>query len=117
MSTPARTGRPGAISTIGLTGAPSAAARARPKLPAPPPPDPAPANPASAATAAERVSYTIRMDSEESNKIDRFTLELRPDVGRRVDRSEIIRALLMLVASDSSLRNLLVELLKDRKYQ
>jgi len=133
-SQPRRAGRPGAISSIGLTGAPSTASPVAPVVPqqspepAAPPAEavvtprrrdvtssrqtsPARIRPGSPpkATADTTVSYTLRLDRRESMDIDRLGLDLRYETGRRtLDRSEVIRTLLRLASTDKQVRAALV---------
>lgn len=131
---PRRAGRPGAISSIGLTGAPSTASPVAPVVPqqAPEPAAPPvevtvtprrrdvtksqgtsstrirPGSPPRA-TAETTVSYTLRLDRRESMDIDRLGIDLRYETGRRtLDRSEVIRTLLRLASTDSKVREALV---------
>lgn len=140
MTAPRRSGRPSAISSVGLTGAPSTAAPVAPvpAQPLPPFPDvPAPelapvpqsAGPVSSrrrdvttsrtllpgttpppkAEAETTIAYTVRFDLGESMAIDAMGIRLRMETGRRkLDRSEIIRALLRLTETDDAVREALV---------
>lgn len=134
-SQPRRAGRPGAISSIGLTGAPSTASPVAPAVPQQQNPEPAAPpvaeaivtprrrdvtspSPASTrirpgsppkATADTTVSYTLRLDQRESMDIDRLGIDLRYETGRRtLDRSEVIRTLLRLASTDPKVREVLV---------
>ena len=143
MTPPARRGRPSAISTIGLTGAPPAAAPLAPPAPEPPAPsddhdvttsrrhEPATSRPRDVKaprprdvktsppgeTAGQRVtrpvSYTVRLSEDEADDADDLTRALRRATRRRrLDRSEVTRALLSLARTDDAVRALLVERLR-----
>lgn len=101
MTPPSRRARPSMISTVGLTGAPSAATpvagstNRRQEMPE------------SRPSAERRLSYTLRFEEEESIRIDEFVLELRRHLKRRLDRSDIIRVLLRLAIDDPQVREIL----------
>jgi Arc/MetJ-type ribon-helix-helix transcriptional regulator len=50
------------------------------------------------------VSYTVRLSLDELDQADDLLRTLRRDTGRRLDRSEVIRALLALAATDDRIR-------------
>lgn len=136
MTGPKRAGRPGGISSIGLTGAPAAAA---PVAPAPVSPSPAPVPPqqvkedvssrrrepvtseararfsAPPATADTTSSYTLRMHVDDADEVDELRKRMRRRTGRRsIDQAEIIRVLLRLAIDDAAVRGaLLSELTKS----
>jgi hypothetical protein len=61
------------------------------------------------ADAETTVAYTVRFDVADAAAIDALALELRAETGRRtLDRSEIIRALLLMADKDRAVRLLLV---------
>jgi len=131
MTGPKRAGRPGGISSIGLTGAPATAA---PVAPVPPPasptPVPVPTQQAKAdvssrrhepvtsararfsappATADTTTSYTLRMHVDDADEVDELRKRLRRFTGRRaLDQAEVIRVLLRLAIDDDRVRAALV---------
>jgi hypothetical protein len=119
---PRRSGRPSAISSVGLTGAPSTASAVAPlpeaRTEAPVTPRPRDVvtsrrprtSSAPSATAETTVSYTIRFDQDESSNIDELMIRLKRAAGRRtLDRSEVIRTLLRLADENAAVRAALVD--------
>ncbi len=138
-SSPKRSGRPGGISTIGLTGAPATAAPVAPPTTPPPPfPDvptpplaPVPSQKAAEvkargeavtsprarftappATADTTSSYTLRLHVDDAQEVDELRARLRKRTGRRaLDQSEILRGLLRLAVDDEAVRAALINVL------
>lgn len=132
--TPKRSGRPGAISAIGLTGAPASAApiggdvvtsrgheatTSRPR-------DVTSSRPrdvtgerrssqvrGSAPAAATAVSYTLRLAPDDADALDDLVRALGREAGRRrLDKSEVMRALLDLTRTDDDVRARLLAALR-----
>lgn len=131
---PKRAGRPGAISAIGLTGAPAApapigsdvvtsrgheATTSRPRgvtssrshdVTAP---QQSPQVRGSAPAAATAVSYTLRLAPVDADALDDLVRALGREAGRRrLDKSELIRALLDLTRTDDDVRARLLAALR-----
>src|SRR4051794_10054557 len=56
--------------------------------------------------------YSIQLDDGDALRFDELALVARRKLGRRVDKSELLRALLLLAADDASLRDQLIDRLK-----
>lgn len=86
---------------------PAAAEPAPPRRPASRPP---------AASAGERPSkFTVLLDQDQAADADSLQLTIRRQLARRVDKSEIVRALLALAADDLTLRQQLVDELRRQR--
>lgn len=114
-----RSGRPSAIRSIGLIGAPAAAAQisegpveavVTPRRHDAMTPQQQPERSRTPRAGADTtVAYTLRLDIAEAAEIDALGLALRREAGRRtLGRSEVIRALLRLAANDDAVRAALV---------
>jgi predicted transcriptional regulator len=57
--------------------------------------------------------YTALLDSETAEAFDELALRARRAKGRRVEKAEIVRALIMLAADDASLRDQIIGQLPD----
>ncbi|MEP6464411.1 MAG: hypothetical protein ABJC62_13570 [Frankiaceae bacterium] len=57
--------------------------------------------------------YTVILDGQAADTFDETLLRLRRQLGRRVDRSQVIRELLALVAEDEALGAQVVDRLRD----
>jgi hypothetical protein len=57
--------------------------------------------------------YTALLDPETAEAFDELALRARRVKGRRVEKSEIVRALIMLAADDASLRDQVIGQLPD----
>lgn len=57
--------------------------------------------------------YTALLDSDTAEAFDELALRARRIKGRRVEKSEIVRALIMLAADDASLRDQVIGQLPD----
>ena len=55
--------------------------------------------------------YTALLDADTAAEFDALALTARRHLGRKVDKSEIVRSLIRLAADDASLRNQLIALL------
>src|SRR5690349_3740909 len=53
--------------------------------------------------------YTVRLNPETAASFDELALAARRKLGRRVDKSAIVRALVLLAADDASLRDQLID--------
>jgi hypothetical protein len=125
--TATRSKRAGAISSIGLTGAPSQASPIAgdvelfPEVPTPREPvKPRRHEPVTSrrrfeappATSSGTTSYTLRLDVADADEVDELRTALRRTTGRRaLDQSAIIRALLTLAIDDDAVRSALVRVL------
>lgn len=121
---PKRAGRPGAINSIGLTGAPAAAAPVAPVARQAPAPIPAPSAPldadrpvprfeAPSATAPSTTSYTLRLHQADAAEVDLLRVRLRGETGRRnLDQAAIVRTLLRMAIDDDTIRAALLRELK-----
>lgn len=66
----------------------------------------------SAPAAAASVAWTIRYDPVESMEIDEWLLELRRELGRsRLDKSEVVRALVQAARQEPRVRRILLDIL------
>src|SRR3712207_4785371 len=72
------------------------------------------AAPASAATVGASRKYTVILDDEAADAFDGRLLAIRRSVGRKVDKSHVIRELLALLDEDASLTAQVVDRLKLR---
>lgn len=63
--------------------------------------------------AAEAVAFTVRFDQDEAIAVDEFVLAVRRAAGRRVDKSELVRALLRLARDWEDLRRAVAGGLRD----
>lgn len=62
---------------------------------------------------ADSVAFTVRFDPEEYNDIDEWLLSLRRELGRsRLDKSEVVRALLSAARDRADVRRILLSILK-----
>ena len=52
--------------------------------------------------------YTALLDADTAAEFDALALTARRQLGRKVDKSEIVRSLIRLAADDASLRNQLI---------
>lgn len=97
----------------GLRAAATATAPARP--PADPTPDaieptPAPApSPARVTEKARTTKYTALLDDATGVAFDELALMARRKLGRRIDKSQLMRALILLAADDASLRDQVID--------
>jgi hypothetical protein len=106
-----RSGRPSAIASLGLTGAPGAPAQVGATT-TPPAPAEAPqpvhdvttSRPHDVTPQPAAVAYTVRLSPEEAHDSDALLLDLRRAVGRRLDKSATVRALLRLARTDPAVR-------------
>lgn len=110
MSAARRAGRPSAITTLGLTGAPGAPAHVgTPTGPAGavgPAPDAVTPRPPDTTGEPEPppVAYTVRLSPDEAHDSDTLLLDLRRTLARRLDKSAVVRALLHLARTDPAVR-------------
>lgn len=63
------------------------------------------------AVAEKPSKYTVLLSDSDALMWDELAVTLRRDLGRRVDKSSIVRALVYLAAEDESLRRQLAETL------
>jgi hypothetical protein len=82
--------------------------------PAPPPAPRGAAAPAEAAKPRGKSKYTLLLEPEEAVELDGVQLAVRRQLGRRVDKSMIFRALVTIVADDATVRQQLIEELRGR---
>lgn len=62
----------------------------------------------------DSVALTVRFDPDEYNEIDEWLLSLRRELGRaRLDKSEVVRALLLAARERADVRRALLALLKS----
>jgi hypothetical protein len=59
--------------------------------------------------------YTAMLDGETAEAFDELALKARRVLGRRVDKSELIRVLIMLAADDASLRDQVIAEVEVRR--
>lgn len=65
-----------------------------------------------APAAADAVAYTLRLDPDDALAVDTWILELRQELGRtRLDKSEVLRALLDLARQRPEVRRALLRAL------
>jgi hypothetical protein len=88
----------------------SMVAPARPSTPAAA--DASAATPAGAADKVKMTKYSIQLVDADALRFDELALAARRKLGRRVDKSELLRALLLLAADDASLRGQLIDQLR-----
>lgn len=68
----------------------------------------------STAQAGPRQSkFTVNLDARDAEDFDRLVLTARRALGRRVDKSEIVRALIAMMGRDAALRQEVHELIRD----
>ncbi|MFE7332364.1 hypothetical protein ACFU8W_47470 [Streptomyces sp. NPDC057565] len=58
---------------------------------------------------------TVRFDEQQAEEADRLLLDLRADVGRRLDKAEAVRALLLLADDGGPVRGALVKGLRGSR--
>jgi hypothetical protein len=63
-------------------------------------------------TSRDRRKFTLIFRREEAEALDEFLLHARRRLGRRVDKSEVVRSLLELTYTDPSLEEQLLEHLR-----
>lgn len=56
-----------------------------------------------------RLKYTLLLDPDEAGAFDEVTIRLRRKLVRRVDKAEVLRAMISMLADDPSLLNDLSE--------
>jgi hypothetical protein len=71
---------------------------------------PLPAPPAPGTT--DRRKYTIRIDPDPADRFERAVLELTVDVGRKLDKSEVMRELLELFVDDPTVAKAVLDRLR-----
>jgi hypothetical protein len=71
-----------------------------------------PAPPAPGST--DRRKYTIRIDPAPADRFERAVLQLTVDVGRKLDKSEVMRELLDLFVDDPAVAASVVDRLRRR---
>ncbi len=59
-----------------------------------------------------KTKYSIQLDDADAVRFDELALVARRKLGRRVDKSELLRALLLLAADDASLRDQVIDQLR-----
>jgi hypothetical protein len=59
--------------------------------------------------------YTAMLDGETAEAFDELALKARKLLGRRVEKSELIRVMIMLVADDASLREQVIAEVEARR--
>lgn len=69
---------------------------------------------ASPAAAEQPSKYTALLDPTTAAAFDELALAARRALGRKVDKSQLMRALIMLTADDASLRDQMIEQLRHR---
>lgn len=78
-----------------------------------PTPVPAPKNPSSVAPAEKKTSkYTLLLSDDDALMWDQLAMTLRRDLGRKIDKSAMVRALVYLAAEDEDLRRELTDVLR-----
>lgn len=96
----------------GLRAAATAAAPARPADPTPEAIEPTPAPTPSTARVTEKArttKYTALLDDATGVAFDELALMARRKLGRRIDKSQLMRALILLAADDASLRDQVID--------
>lgn len=91
--------------TRGLTVPPPQAARVAPEETAAPAPS---AERPATRTAPPTSKYTANLDADTAAEFDGLALTARRKLGRRVDKSDILKTLIHLAADDASLRDQLI---------
>lgn len=66
-----------------------------------------------AAPASPPRKYTVILDGHAADTFDETVLRLRRQIGRRVDRSQVVRELLALLAEDPALADQIVDKLRE----
>lgn len=64
------------------------------------------------ATAEKPSKYTLLLSDDDALMWDQLAMTLRRELGRKIDKSAMVRALVYLAAEDESLRRQLVETLR-----
>ena len=85
------------------------------KTPVEPSSTPAPKKPSPvAATSIEKKTskYTLLLSDDDALMWDQLAMTLRRDLGRKIDKSAMVRALVYLAAEDEDLRRELTEVLR-----
>lgn len=63
---------------------------------------------------ADRRKYTIRIDPDPADRFERAVLQLTVDVGRKLDKSEVMRELLDLFVDDPTVAASVTDRLRRR---
>lgn len=87
----------------GATAYGQAATRSRPTRPIAAPPAPG---------SADRRKYTVRIDTAAAERFERAVLTLSTEVGRKLDKSEVMRELAEALTEDSDLFKAIVSRLR-----
>lgn len=86
-----------------------------PKTPAPVEPSsaPKPKDPSPVTAKADRPNkYTLLLSDDDALMWDQLAMTLRRDLGRKIDKSAMLRALVYLAAEDEDLRRELADVLR-----
>lgn len=76
----------------------------------------APAIPSPAADARPRRSkFTVNLSAHDAEDFDALVLTARRTLGRRVDKSELIRAAITLLGRDAALRHEIFEVIREQE--
>lgn len=75
-------------------------------------PAPKPKNPSPVAKTDKPSKYTLLLSDDDALMWDQLAMTLRRDLGRKVDKSAMVRALVYLAAEDEDLRRELAEVLR-----
>jgi len=108
--------RPSRRRTMAEAGAPATSTPATVAAPAPAarpgPPARAPRAPEKAEQRPGGVKYTAVLDDDTTDAFETLTRVARRRLGRHVDKIEVMRALLLLAADDTSVRDQMIENLR-----
>lgn len=66
-------------------------------------------------TEPQHSKYTTLLDADTATAFDELALTARKALGRKVDKSRIVRELIMLAADDASLREQLIDQIRDQQ--
>lgn len=64
-----------------------------------------------------RSKFTVILDARDAEEFDALVLTARRTLGRRVDKSELVRAVIALLGRDSALRQEIFEAIREQELQ
>jgi hypothetical protein len=74
-------------------------------------------SPVAVAEKPRRSKFTVILDARDAEDFDALVLTARRTLGRRVDKSELVRALIALLGRDVALRQEIYEVIRKREFQ
>jgi len=74
-------------------------------------------SPVAVAENPRRSKFTVILDARDAEDFDAAVLTARRTLGRRVDKSELVRALIALLGRDVALRQEIYEVIRKRELQ